>query len=543
MFKNIYIIDPHNRIVNSKFTNACICYTNSDIKGGVNKSSSVHCLFEGQRGDGMAKKSFVTSMPDQSGTFLRASRIIAGHSGNIVRVSYNKAVDLHMLFIDVDASEENLKNIEQDLYDIGYINKKIAETRVIEVSVQIPDNAGAMLPVLEILSRNGINISYMNSCSNGSPFQDFKFGLLIENPGIIKSLLDDISEIYPVDIIECESSEENLDNTVFYIRLANEMQSLLGLSTEKTMQFISESNRILQVLQSEGENAGKIFDYIRRFAYFVSGNRGENYKTNIQTFKLSELVTLHSIQPYCGSNTYVLTAPDELILIDTGYAIYAQELLLVLKGLIPDWEVRSKQVYISHADVDHCGLLSILENAEIYVNKKSCENFARQAGHLPDYREQTELHLGYSKISRIISGYKIPQVSSMKIIDSGTPLEHHSLLTIGSMIIGDIDFTILEGSGGHLYGEMVYVSREAGIVFTGDILVNINGFSHERAEFNSLAPYLMKSVNVSSKKAKEMRHQVMALIREITDQNRKPCLICGGHGPVSELYDGKMVSK
>ena len=109
------------------------------------------------------------------------------------------------------------------------------------------------------------------------------------------------------------------------------------------------------------------------------------------------------------------------------------------------------------------------------------------------------------------------------------------------MIIGDMNFTIFEGSGGHLYGEMIYVCREAGIVFTGDILVNINGFSQERTEFNSLAPFLMKSVNVNSKKATEMRKQVMALIQDISNQNMKPCIICGGHGPVSELLDGKIV--
>ena len=490
----------------------------------------------------MPRKTFVTSMPDKSGTFLLASRIIAAHNGNIIRVSYNKAVDLHMLFIDVHASADKLLRIEEDLSDIGYINKRIAETRVIEVSVRIPEKSGAILPVLEILNNYEINISYMNSFADSKPFQDFKFGLLIENPRMIKTLLDDISKIYPVDIIECESSEENLDNTVFYIRLASKMKELLGLSTEKTMQFISESNRILQVLQSEGEDAAKVFEYIRRFAYFVSSCRGENYKTSIQKIQLSDKVILYSIQPYCGSNTYILVTPDELVLIDTGYAIYADELLAVLKKLIPDWDIRHKRVYITHADVDHCGLLYRMNDSEIIVNEKSAESFKRQFEHLPDFREQTELNRGYSKISRIISGYMPPDPAEFTILDKGTPAEHNSLLAIGNMSIGDLDFEILEGSGGHLYGEMIYVCKEAGIVFTGDILVNIEGFSKERAEFNSLAPYLMKSVNISSDKARKMRHQTMSIITEISRQNNKPCIICGGHGPVSELIEGKMSS-
>jgi len=490
----------------------------------------------------MHRKSFVTIMPDKSGTFLLAAGIIASHSGNILRVSYNKAVDLHMLFIDVQAPADKLRKIEEDLLHIGYINDRITETRVIEVSVKIPDKSGAILPVLQVLSKYDINISYMNSYSENKPFQDFKFGLLIENPEIIKTLLDNISAIYPVDIIECESSEENLDNTVFYIRLANKMQELLDLSQEKTMEFISESNRIFQVLQSEGEKAGKVFDYIRRFAYFVSSCRGDNYKTNIQKIQVSDTVTMYSIQPYCGSNTYLLVSTDELVLIDTGYAIYADELLREITKLIPDWASRSKKIYITHADIDHCGLLYTLKDAEIFVNEKSAESFQKQSDQLPDSREQTELHMGYSKISRIISGYAAPDVSNLIIMDKNTPREHSSFIPIANMTVGDLEFTVLEGSGGHIFGEMIYVCRKAGIVFTGDILVNINGFSKERAEFNSLAPYLMKSVNLNSEKARKMRMQTMTLIEEISNQNGRPCIICGGHGPVSEIIDGKMRS-
>lgn len=490
----------------------------------------------------MAVKSFVTNMPDQAGTFLRASQIVARCGGNITRVSYNKAVDPHMLFLDVDAPQDTLRQIESGLSDIGYINEKIIETRVIEVVIRIPDRPGAILPVLEILSGHDINISYMNSSATTEEYQDFKFGLLIENPTIIKTLLDDISRIYPVDVIECDSSEENLDNTVFYIRLANEMRSLLGLSSEKTMRFLAESNRILQVLQAEGEDAGKVFGHIRRFAHTVSGYRGGNFQVSIQKVRLSSLVTLCSIQPYCGSNTSVLLSPGELAMIDTGYAVYTEEMLRVLREQVPDWASRRKRIYITHADVDHCGLLPFIPDAEIVVNRKSAENFKKQADGLPDYREQSELHLGYSKISQIISAYMPPDLQRLRVLDSCTPREHEDLLPIGDMEIGDLKFAILEGSGGHLHGEMVYVCRDAGIVFTGDILVNISGFSKERAEFNSLAPYLMKSVNVNPLKATRMRKDVLRLIEEISGENQCSCLICGGHGPLSQLRDGNMIN-
>lgn len=488
----------------------------------------------------MQGKSFVTRMPDKAGAFLRASEIIAKHQGNILRASYNRAVDPYTLFIDVSAEEEKLRKIEYELLKIGYLNDKIIETRVIEVSIKIPDKAGALLPVLEILGRRNINISYLNSSSNGGEYQDFKMGLLIEDSAIIKILLDEISEIYQIGVINCDSEEENLDNTVFYIKLANEMQKLFGLDTEKTMQFVAESNRILQALQSEGEDAGKVFRYIRRFAHFVSANRRENFKLNIVKKDIGAGAIIWLFQPPCGSNCYVIEAERELVLLDTGFAIYGEEMLNEFKNIWPDFSERMKRVFVTHADVDHCGLLSKLENAEIIINRKSAESLSRQLSGGRDFREGTELGLGYSRISQIISGYTPPNPERFTIIDTGTPEEHEELLTIGKMNVGKLTFDILESSGGHLNGEMVYVCKEQGVIFTGDLLINIEGFSAETAEFNSFAPYLMKSVNVDSKRASEMRKEIAKLAKVISAENQKPCIICCGHGPLSEFIDGKL---
>ncbi len=480
----------------------------------------------------MARKSYITRMPDKTGAFLLASKIIAKHHGNIVRVSYNKAVDLHMLFIDVEASDKDLEQIAEELESIGYLNHKIAETRVIIVEIKIPDVPGAVLPILKIFDRYDINISYLNSSANDTGYQNFKMGLLIENPKVIKMLLDDVSELYQIDIIDYDDSEKSLDNTIFYIRLANEMQKLLSLSIEETMSFIAESNRILQMLEENGENPHKVFDHIRRFAYFISKHRGDNFKAEISTHPISDSVTLYGIQPPCGSNTYVLKSADEIVLIDTGYAVYSDELMKTLEHLIPEWKSRCKRVYITHADVDHCGLLSKLEGVKIRLNRKSAESLERQLKGMPDFRENNELNLGYSKLSRIISGYTPPNTGQFYILDSNTPQEHDELLHIADFSVNDLDFEVFEGSGGHLYGEMVFVCRKHGIIFTGDNLVNISGFSAELSEFNSLAPYLMRSVNVDSNKATDVRNQIKSLIEEMKAEIHKPVMICGGHGPI-----------
>lgn len=488
------------------------------------------------------RKSYVTSMPDQTGAFLLASKIIAKYNGNIVRVSYNKAVDLHMLFIDVEADSGSLTTIAKELKRIGYLSSNIPRASVIMVSIRVPDRSGALLPVLDILNSYDINISYMNASTANADYQDFKMGLLIENPAMIKELLDQISKRYQIDIIDYDDSEENLDNTIFYIRLANSMQKMLGLSTDKTMEFISESNRIMQTLQEKGENPAKVFDYIRRFASFISRHQGSYFKVDIEILQISENVVLYSIQPPCGSNTVVMDTGSEYVLVDTGYAIYGDEMTSIFAQLFPDWGKRDKRIYLTHADVDHCGLLTKLTGAKICLNQKSADSLRRQYAGQPDYREHSSLGLGYSKLSRIISGYIPPDPARFAIIDSDTPPEHETLLPIGSFDVADLSFEVLEGSGGHVYGEVVFLCREIGLVFTGDILVNIGGFTPDRAEFNSLAPYLMTSVNVDSRKATRMRKSVTALIEEIGETNHKPCIVCGGHGCISTVSSGKLIN-
>lgn len=490
----------------------------------------------------MAKETYVTSLPDKPGAFLSACRGIAALGGNIIRVGYNKAVDLHTLFVDVEAPASALEQITRELDGLGFLTTRLPQTQVLVVELRLPDRPGSLVEVLEVLAGQEVNISYMNSVSDGSGFQSFRMGLLIRRPEQIKSLLGEISRRCPISIVDYDDSQPALDNTVFYIRLAGEMQSLFGLSDEETMEFLSESARILQLLEGRGENPATVFDYIRRLARFVAEHKGERFAVDLDRRQLSPQVTLTTIQPPCGSNTYVLEAPGELVIIDTGFASYAPELTALLLRFWPDWAERKKRVLVTHADVDHCGLLSSLEDCRLVMNQKSAQNLRLQWEGKDDLREQKGFCLGYSKLSRIISGYRPPDPDRIEILDRGTPESHEDLLPIGEFRVGDMTFQVLEGAGGHLPGEMVFLSRTPGVMFTGDILVNILGFTPERREFNAMAPYLMTTVNVDSPLASRMRRQVTALAEAVERENAgEKVLICGGHGDLGVLEDHRLV--
>ena len=54
------------------------------------------------------------------GAFLKASKCFAALGINITRVSYDKSVDSHMLFLDVEGTEEQIRKANVELEKIGY---------------------------------------------------------------------------------------------------------------------------------------------------------------------------------------------------------------------------------------------------------------------------------------------------------------------------------------------------------------------------------------------------------------------------------------
>lgn len=473
-------------------------------------------------------QTFVTRLPDRHGALLLASGIIKARNGDITRVSYNKSVDLNTVFLEVRGEEADLAAIRQALSEIGYLEEDLPPAQVIMLNIRHAAGVGTIYPILQILNRHQVNISYINGQEQSAESAMLRLGLLIEDPSQIKQILDEISALYPVDIEDYNLTENPLDNTVFYIRIASEIQKLFDLSNEKTIEFMSESSRVLETVQKLGEDPRKVFEYIRDFAYKLARYRGAGFNPFITQYDLTGQTRLHVIEPPLGSNTYILENGRQLLLMDSGFALYANEMLQVLHTLFPDFDKREKIMMITHADVDHCGLLSVIKDARIVLNLKSAQGFIRQRDNLTDYREKNIDHLGYSRLSRIFSCYEPPEESRFEIFGAQAPEQHEEMLLIHRFTFGDLEFEVYEGSGGHLYGELIYICRNPRLAFTGDVFLNTKGFSDRLKEFLALAPYMMSSVNVDPPRAKEMLQATRRMLTELGPGT----LVCTGHGAV-----------
>lgn len=476
-------------------------------------------------------RTFATKLPDRPGAFMLASKIIMKHNGNIVRVSYNKADNLNTLFVEVKASSEDLDIIEKEFNSIKYLKDETPEEQIVVVNIKMKDEPGILYPVLEIFDRYDINLSYLNSNTENGEFQNFKIGLIIEKPEIVKHVLDDICDLYQVDVVSYTGKDATLDNTISYIHLSNEMQRMFSLSMKTTMKFVQESKRISKSFLNEGEDPQTLFNNIRSLSYFIADNRNENFKPIITKHKIADNFTLHVIEPPCGSNTYIIETKNELLFIDTGFSIYADEMMDIFKEIFPSFYNMKKKILVTHADIYHCGLLSVIDDADIYLSQKSSDYLNDLLNDVVNYKGENIFYLGFSRLSRIFSEYIPPQNDHIKILGK-TVSDVDGLFLIDKFNFSDMIFEIYEGNGEHMLGETVFLCKDLKIMFTGDAYVNTERSSPQGTEFNKLSAQLMINNNKNSVKVKKTLEAVKKLMNDI---GKDGLLVCSGHGPVEKF--------
>lgn len=470
----------------------------------------------------MRYETFILRLEDRSGHLLEVSKIISSHNANITRLSYNKVVDQHAVFIEVYASDEDIQSLALELDERKYLLEHSSEEVDVLVTLQIIDIPGTVTNILQVFEKYDVNISYVNTQENNTSYQYCKIGLYASNSELIQKVLDEISTFCEITSINYDTQDNIIDNTVFYHNFAQEMKKTLSLTQKETNIFLDNSNKILQILEEKNENYFKTFNYIRRFANYTVDYKEDNYQPRISHKSLGGNTTLYSIEPPCGANTYIIESGMELLFIDSGFACYKDEMMRIFHELFPAFDDMNKKIILTHADMDHAGITDIFD--EVYVSENTFINFKREHEGKKNFREENPLHEPYIILDSIISKYEPPQLTKLRII--GNKTNDDEFEKIGDFTFHELSFEVYESNGGHLKGEIVLVENDRRIVFTGDIFVNIKGFTPEQYDFNILAPYLMGSVNTDSGKASACRH--------ILKDKYAGYLFCPGHGAWTE---------
>ena len=435
-------------------------------------------------------------MPNHKGAFLKASECFAQLGINITRVSYNTAVDLHTLFIEAEGDEEKLRQADEMLAEIGYLRTPDQEKSIVLLEFMLEDKPGSVTEVLRLIDRYTLNISYISSQENGTGYQPFKMGLFVNDEEKFRDFLDEAGKLCVLRIIDYDHSENVYDNSIFYQSFVAELMRCLDLPASKRDELLVNSNLVMQMLDEKGLSPYKTFESIARFAHLLAACRGENFSPRITHHEITDQTEIILIEPACGSNITIIKSMGEILFIDTGYALYREEMEKIFRQLLPEYEDMRKKVYITHADVDHCGLLTYFD--EIIAGRKTKECFEAEYAGKDGYREQNPLHKPYISICKILTGYRPPDPAKVTVPWESPENPDEPLVRIGDYSVGEMHFEVYEGKGGHLKGETVWIDRQHRIVFSGDIFINTHGLTPEQAQHNQYAPVLMTAVDTDT---------------------------------------------
>jgi glyoxylase-like metal-dependent hydrolase (beta-lactamase superfamily II) len=494
-------------------------------------------------------RSFVLALNDRPGSFLAQERLFAAHGLDIKRVSYNKVIDVHTLFIEAEGEEEALDAAEAELRERRVLAGQRLWGRVVLLEFELPDAEGALTPFLELCERYGFSLTYLNARAKdyhvGAALDALvsepelpgaeivRAGLYVEDPARLQVFLDEVQRICPCRQLPFGREGYLIDNTLFYEPFAKDISKICGFTEAQAKRVMVNANRLIQVLETTSADPFKPFDYMRQFAERIERYRGDGYAEAVRTtrFTVPGGAQCALIEPPCGSDTWILFGDEGPLFVDTGFAVYRDELAREIEALCPGWKPGEGTVLLSHGDADHSGAINLFAHA--LASEHVIENYARQREGRPDWRERDPRGLAYSRLANLFSRYEPP---AAELFESLGKRPEGADEPIARCVDADGDpvtldfapfsFEVYEGKGGHVKGETVLIDRTQHLCVSGDILINIHGETRPQSEFNRLAPFLLTRVDAVPDLARAERKYLIRLLGPGVWQ------ILGGHGAV-----------
>jgi glyoxylase-like metal-dependent hydrolase (beta-lactamase superfamily II) len=488
------------------------------------------------------KFSFIAHMPDIPGSLHRAAEIIKQYDGNINRIQFDRRIDPGTVFYEVTASEESYSRIIQDLESIGYLQSSIKPQSFLKFCVYLPHRPGALFEFLNLTTAVGANISFLDFDDKSRHPDRLTASLNLEQGSIVEQLLDQLKSLYRLEIIEYDTTGKQLDDTVFYVRYAQAIRELIGESEDHfLLSFLADTNHMAQELMDRGCDPKKVFESVLASGQTMKATTGENFYADVQKFTVDDSTTLFCFQVPCGGNIFLIRSEDNYLMIDTGYGIYHHDVVAMFSRYgISDLK-KITRIVVTHADADHCGAAgfftapTLMHNSTLEIIRTNNRAYGSRSDH-------SSLDEFYTKMINLFSKFNTPKKIECISVPNGTT--RGIFPVIGVVSIGAIELEILDGLSGHTAGQVFLYSRDHGLLFAADSVINFASLSKERADYSSLAAFLVTSVNVDSDSAKKERKGLLELVQK-TDAYlapaRKQCLICGGHGAVSILKEGTLV--
>jgi glyoxylase-like metal-dependent hydrolase (beta-lactamase superfamily II) len=486
--------------------------------------------------------SFITRVPDKPGSLHKAAEIVARHNANINRIQFDRRIDPFTVFFELSSDNDEYLLILKDLAKIGYLQTSLKPLSFLKIYVYMPHEPGALFEFLNYTTSCRASIAFIDFDDKGLHPDRLTVSVNLDDPSVAERLLGELRSRYRIEVLEYDNSGEHLDDTVFYLRFAQSIRELTGeTSDEILLPLMGDINHIVQELMSLGQSPKDVFESILKTGNDLRNTSGEGFYADIQKIRVTGEVDLFCFQPPCGGSIYVFSSPEEQVMIDTGYGIYHERVMEMLgsHGLCNTGHL--SRIIVTHADADHCGAAGFFQ-VPVSMHpgtQKIIEKANRAYG---SGREDSVLEEVYTTLIGLFSRFTPPKTIELVPPPTGDMMGIFPQLK--KINICGLTFSLLEGLGGHQHGQIYLLCEEEKLLFTADTIINFDYLTKDRADYSSLAALLVDSVNVDSSIARVERKGIFDLVKAIErseNEKQKPFLICGGHGPVSSIVDGKLI--
>lgn len=144
--------------------------------------------------------------------------------------------------------------------EIGYLQSREEPQSIILLEFILEDKPGGVLEILTLINEYNFNISYMSSQENGTEYQFFKMGLLVNDALKLSEFLTNAGKICKVHVIDYNHAEKIYYSSIFYRSFVSEISERVGLSSEMKEKLLIDSNLAMQILDEQGLSPYKTFE-------------------------------------------------------------------------------------------------------------------------------------------------------------------------------------------------------------------------------------------------------------------------------------------
>lgn len=486
-------------------------------------------------------------VPDRPGSLAKIAGYFADYGINISYFYYNRSEHPNRVLVEGKSRDDIFKSLYQDLLGEGFFRESFQEDlqitsldNILKVSVYLENKPGTLAKFAGILREHDANVTYMiyNEMISENRAE---IAFYVKNPGEISELARELNDLgYHYNFEYSGVDEEESDRIIglnlvemFYFKLR---EILNDKEVDKIKELVNTSKRLSDALlrfnREAGRNleAGQVFGNILALAISSRTKVGEafHYK-RLPSLPLGD-VLLHSFRPPTGGNIYLLEYDGDLVMIDGSYGIYYDNVKSMLEenDLDPS---RVDRIYLSHADADHAGLSGYFQeeyDSRVFMHPQA-KNIIKEDNRAAGSKTPLlELNHYFTVLVNHFTECKFPK--TWKTYKTRREEEIGGFPIIDNFKVGNVHFKVLESLGGHIPGQVFFLSEDAGLLFTADYLLYVPSLKGDEKRSLNIPRFLMTSTNANSMLFREEMQILEEAAKKIDEKTDRGLLILPGHG-------------